>query len=134
MTESDEELDDFLEYMEAVDASTARPVRAPKRYLRDPSNPVGFYTDEDFRKRYRFTKQAVTAVVLPLILTSLTTIDNRGLPVAPLVKLLIFLRFAATGSYQVQLQCKIITVVRLVVYCFYKKCYTYTCLYSLILG
>ena len=55
MTESDEELDGSLEHKEAVDAVThvARPVRAPQQYLKDASNLVGFYTDEDFRKRYR---------------------------------------------------------------------------------
>ncbi|XP_070165298.1 putative nuclease HARBI1 [Polyergus mexicanus] len=40
--------------------------RIPKRYIRDWENPVEFFEDIPFRKRYRFSKGAVIEILLPL--------------------------------------------------------------------
>jgi len=75
--------------------------RIPKRYIRDWENPVEFFEDIPFRKRYRFSKGAVIEILLPLVNARLRRLNNRGLPVSPLMQLLITLRFYATSSFQV---------------------------------
>nr|CAD7204767.1 unnamed protein product [Timema douglasi] len=57
----------------------------PKRYLRDAENPVEFYSDREFIRRFRFSKDTVVNVIVHLL-----TGPNqkaRGLPVTPLIKL-----------------------------------------------
>ncbi|KAJ8931226.1 hypothetical protein NQ314_015898 [Rhamnusium bicolor] len=91
---------DYLDHLEVIEAHRRRD-RLFKRYIRDGENPLEFYEDVEFRKRYRFSKHVVTNVILPLILDGLQIgINNRGLPVSPLIKLLICLRFYATGNFQ----------------------------------
>ncbi|KAJ8970975.1 hypothetical protein NQ314_000949 [Rhamnusium bicolor] len=91
---------DYLDHLEVIEAHRQRD-RLFKRYIRDGENPLEFYEDVEFRKRYRFSKHVVTNVILPLILDGLQIgINNRGLPVSPLIKLLICLRFYATGNFQ----------------------------------
>ncbi|KAJ8939923.1 hypothetical protein NQ314_010947 [Rhamnusium bicolor] len=86
----EDNFDDFFDYLDHLE-----------RYIRDGENPLEFYEDVEFRKRYRFSKHVVTNVILPLILDGLQIgINNRGLPVSPLIKLLICLRFYATGNFQ----------------------------------
>lgn len=76
-------------------------VRVPKRYIRnEDDNPMRFYTDHEFKKRYRFSKETVQHIILPL-LDNIQYINRRGLPVSPLMMLLISLRFYATGTFQV---------------------------------
>jgi hypothetical protein len=75
--------------------------RLVKRYIRDWENPMEFYEDVPFRKRYRFSKGAVIETLLPLVNAQLRRLNNRGLPVSPLIQLLITLRFYATSSFQV---------------------------------
>lgn len=40
--------------------------------------------------------------ILPLIEEGLAKINNRGLPISPVIQLLVSLRFYATGSFQVK--------------------------------
>jgi len=75
--------------------------RLPKKYIRDGENPIEFYEDEPFKKRYRFNKRCVIEILLPLVYEQLKRDDNRGLPVSPIMQLLITLRFYATSSFQV---------------------------------
>jgi len=75
--------------------------RLPKRYIRDGENPFVFYDDVQFKRRHRFSKDAVTNVILPLINVALSKNNNRGLPIAPVIQLLVCLRFYATSSFQV---------------------------------
>ncbi|XP_071581600.1 putative nuclease HARBI1 [Temnothorax nylanderi] len=75
--------------------------RLPKRYIRDWENPVEFFEDVPFRKRYRFSKGAVIEILLPLVSDQLRRLNNRGLPISPLMQLLIALRFYATSSFQI---------------------------------
>ena len=76
-------------------------LRVTKRYLRDWENPMEFYNEEEFRMRFRFHKQTVLDSLLPIVVEDLSKVNNRGLPLPPLTKLLIAIRFYATASYQV---------------------------------
>ena len=93
-------MDDFLEYVDIVEEEINRQ-RLYKRYIRDHENPMGFFSDEEFRKRFRFSKATVVTVILPLVNEDLRTPDNRGLPISPLMQLLLCLRFYATCNFQV---------------------------------
>lgn len=76
-------------------------LRLVKRYIRDMENPIEFFEDVPFRKRYRFSKGSVVDILLPMVNARLRKLNNRGLPVSPLMQLLITLRFYATSSFQV---------------------------------
>jgi len=76
-------------------------VHIPKRYIRDGQNPFEFYNERDFKKRFRFSKNSVMFGILPLIENALTKENNRGLPISPVIQLLICLRFYSTASFQV---------------------------------
>lgn len=76
-------------------------IRREKRYVRDAINPFTAYHEDEFRIRYRFSKESVMHGLLPLVIDGLTKPDMRGLPIEPIVQLLICLRFYATGSFQV---------------------------------
>lgn len=75
--------------------------RIPKRYIRDMENPMEFYCDQQFKERYRFSKQTINNVIFPRIVDQLTKPTGRGLPIPPILCLLITLRFYATGNYQI---------------------------------
>ncbi|XP_063222184.1 putative nuclease HARBI1 [Bacillus rossius redtenbacheri] len=75
--------------------------RLRKRYIRDARNPFEWWADNEFIKRYRFSKHAVMHVILPQIVPAILHNSNRGLPLAPVRKLLLCLRFYATASYQI---------------------------------
>ncbi|XP_060806387.1 putative nuclease HARBI1 [Amyelois transitella] len=66
----------------------------------DFQDPFDYYSSEEFRRRYRFTKDVVHFVLLPLINKDLEKLTARGLPVPPLYQLLVSLRFYASGSFQ----------------------------------
>lgn len=76
-------------------------VRAPKRYIRDANNPFEFYSDVEFKRRFRFSKDCILNGILPQIKDALLCENNRGLPINPVMQLLICLRFFATSSFQV---------------------------------
>lgn len=79
-----------------------RLIRAPKRYIRDGHNPFEFYNEVEFKRRFRFSKEAVMYGLLPKVEEDLTKINNRGLPITPVLQLLVCLRFYATASFQVR--------------------------------
>ncbi|XP_040354835.1 putative nuclease HARBI1 [Ixodes scapularis] len=70
----------------------------PRRNLSDRLNPMELYSDRQFLARYRFTKTTVRELLtlLPLQQTG----DNRGLPLTPLLQLLVTLRFYGAGTFQ----------------------------------
>lgn len=76
-------------------------VRIGKRYIRDGQNPFEFYNEQEFKRRFRFSKHSVMFGILPLIEDRLTKANNRGLPITPVLQLLICLRFYSTASFQV---------------------------------
>lgn len=71
----------------------------PRPWLRDRSNPMEVYDDDEFITRYRFTKQTVIELLafLPLQASG----DNRGLPLTPMLQLLAALRFYGSGTFQI---------------------------------
>ncbi|XP_029179206.1 putative nuclease HARBI1 [Nylanderia fulva] len=71
-----------------------------KRYVRDAINPFTAYREHEFHIRYRFSKNSVMHGLLPLVINGLTKPDNRGLPIEPVIQLLICLRYYATSSFQ----------------------------------
>ena len=92
----------------------------PKRYVRDMENPFEKHTNEEFNRRYkchiviayhcdilksiykyRFSKEAVRNVLIPIIRDDVTKPNRRGLPITPEIQMLLFLRFLATASFQV---------------------------------
>lgn len=101
---ADDNFDDYFDYLEVEEEEVDRRGRLPKRYIRDAENPLEFYADTEFRRRYRFDKKIVLDVILPLISERLETVNNRGLPIPPLIKLLICLRYYATANFQVTIE------------------------------
>ena len=69
------------------------------RHLRDRLNPLEEYDDEDFRLRFRLTKDSVSDLVKVLD-KDLQHQTRRGLPLTPMQQVLIALRFYATGTFQ----------------------------------
>jgi len=49
----------------------------------------------------RFSKNLVMIGILPLVEEGLAKINNRGLPIPPILQLLICLRFYSTASFQI---------------------------------
>lgn len=76
-------------------------VRIRKRYIRDGENPIEYFNEQEFKIKFRFTKQSVMFGILPLIKDELTKPSNRGLPISPELQLLVCLRYYATASFQV---------------------------------
>ncbi|CAN7995810.1 unnamed protein product [Ixodes hexagonus] len=69
------------------------------RRLRDRQNPMEVFSDREFLARYRFTKATVVRRLKRLSLEE--NASNRGLPVPPMLQLLIALRFYGDGTFQV---------------------------------
>ncbi|KAG0418783.1 hypothetical protein HPB47_004595 [Ixodes persulcatus] len=74
-------------------------VSVPRRQLRDRLNPLELFNDREPLARYRFTKATVASLLESLSLEECTS--NRGLPVPPMVQLLIALQFYGAGTFQV---------------------------------
>jgi len=81
--------------------------RARKTYKRNNYiniDPINFYSDSEFIRRFRLTKQIFLNILMPMVFTEQERqihTDLRGLPVNKMWKVLIALRFYATGCYQV---------------------------------
>nr|XP_013189921.1 unnamed protein product [Amyelois transitella] len=91
---SEEEFDNYINEHDEHSIINTRKV------IRDFQDPFDYYSSEEFRRRYRFTKDVVHFVLLPLINKDLEKLTARGLPVPPLYQLLVSLRFYASGSFQ----------------------------------
>lgn len=74
-------------------------IRLTKQYLRDATNPFEL-PPQNFKKRFRFSQESVIFIV-SLLRNNLVKSDNRGLPVAPEIAVLLTLRYYATASFQV---------------------------------
>ncbi|KAJ4437623.1 hypothetical protein ANN_17768 [Periplaneta americana] len=90
----DDDFDEFIEFYN----ENENVFRPNKRYIRDMENPLEMYSDQQFKRRYRFNKNTVVDILVPLIENHNTTM--RGLPISPLLKILVALRFYATASFQ----------------------------------
>ncbi|KAG0418221.1 hypothetical protein HPB47_005028 [Ixodes persulcatus] len=73
--------------------------RVPRPSMRDRENPMERYNDGQFLARYRFTKGTVRELLGMLPLQ--TSTDCRGLPLTPMLHLLVTLRFYGAGTFQV---------------------------------
>ncbi|KAG0445488.1 hypothetical protein HPB47_014647 [Ixodes persulcatus] len=79
--------------------SPAQIMNMPRRRLRVRLNPLEVFNDREFLARYRFTKATVASLLESLSLEECAS--NRGLPVPPMLQLLIALRFYGAGTFQV---------------------------------
>lgn len=93
--------EDFLGFIDVLEDIEEELIRIPKRYIRNATNPFEFYSNNQFKQRYRFSKEIITDVILPLVQDELQKPNQRGLPVSPIQQVLITLRFYATASIQV---------------------------------
>ncbi|KAG0422548.1 hypothetical protein HPB47_001635 [Ixodes persulcatus] len=74
-------------------------LRVARRRFRDRLNPMELFSDREFLARYRFSKATVASLLEMLPLEA--SASNRGLPVPPMLQLLIALRFYGAGTFQV---------------------------------
>jgi hypothetical protein len=88
---------DLIEHINYRDDYIRLPV--PRRYIRDADNPFVYYNDNEFIRRYRFYKEFVLNIIMPLVFAN-DPPNQRGLPVPPIIKITTALRFYATGSFQ----------------------------------
>lgn len=89
--------EDYLDFLQRVENDEHN--HRPRRYLRDAQNPCEYFSDGEFVKRFRFTKQTVMGTIVPLVAGD--NGDRRGLPVPPVLKVVIALRFYGSNSFQV---------------------------------
>lgn len=61
---------------------------------------AGYFTDVEFKKRFRFSKESVGHIV-DLIKGDIEYLDTRGSPLSPRQQVMIALRYYATGSFQI---------------------------------
>lgn len=87
-------------FLENEDLEEEPLIRFQKRYIRDMQNPFEYYNNMEFKRRYRFSKNSILQGILPRIEEPLTKINNRGLPIAPVLQLLTCLRFYATEIFK----------------------------------
>jgi hypothetical protein len=57
---------DLIEHINYRDDNIRLPV--PRRYIRDADNPLVYYNDNEFRRRYRFYKESVLNILIPLVM------------------------------------------------------------------
>ena len=67
------------------------------RVVRDRSNPFELFEDEEFRRRFRFTKHVVLEIA-DLIEDDIIT-SSRNASISPVIQTLIFLRFTASCGF-----------------------------------
>lgn len=99
-------MDDYVNFDDDYEYLDDMHDRVRKSYKRNiiNTNPIDLYSDYEFFRRFRFTKKIFLNVLLPMVFTELELqpqTDMRGLPISNVWKLLIALRFFATGCYQV---------------------------------
>ncbi|KAK4882433.1 hypothetical protein RN001_005752 [Aquatica leii] len=72
----------------------------PRMILRDNQNPLEKYSNTELVQRVRFSRFTITEILLPMVYPQGQSHNNRGVPLPPISKLYLALRFFATGSYQ----------------------------------
>uniref|UniRef100_A0A6B0V8K9 Putative nuclease harbi1 n=1 Tax=Ixodes ricinus TaxID=34613 RepID=A0A6B0V8K9_IXORI len=89
---------DFVDFVLRVDEllhdgrDDNEPVDLPRRRCRDRLNPLEHFNDREFLTRYRFGKTTVVSLLESLPL------EATGLPLSPMLQLLIALRFYGAGT------------------------------------
>ncbi|KAJ8891843.1 hypothetical protein PR048_004397 [Dryococelus australis] len=87
---------DHLDLLQRIE--THQRNERPRRYLRDGQNPREYFSYVEFVKRFRFTKQTAWDTIEPLVAAD--DGDRRGLPVPPVLKVVIALRFYGSNTFQ----------------------------------
>lgn len=97
----DQDFDDFVEHVNYVldDAYGDYPPME-RVILRDQDNPLEALNDIEFVQRYHISKQSVIETILPLV-EQRDMQDRRGAPIPVILKLLTFIRYLSSGSFQV---------------------------------
>ncbi|KAL1493616.1 hypothetical protein ABEB36_009316 [Hypothenemus hampei] len=97
-----EDLEELLEFVELVDDVQNVNMRASKRYLRDAANPFEIYNNEQFKRRYRFSKEiAVTRDLQRISQQSVSIIIKEG-SIVFVEQLVNFVKLPATEQNQRQ--------------------------------
>ena len=71
-----------------------------ERVFRDVQNPFEYYNDDDFHRRFRFTK-ANARYIIDLLADDIRFPTNRSHALPPFVQVLVALRFYGDGSFQI---------------------------------
>ncbi|XP_049520650.1 putative nuclease HARBI1 [Dermacentor silvarum] len=99
----DDNFAEFVNYLdrheEILSGAAFSYASLPRRVPRDRLNPMEVYDEYEFLCRFRFSKSAVQQLLAMPHLRDNT--DGRGLPVPPLLQLLITLRFYGAGTFQI---------------------------------
>lgn len=94
---------EHLNYINRLNINRRRRILLRRRQLVDRSNPMNEYLDDEFKARYRFSKNVCLNLFYEINIPIKN--DNRGGSggnfIPPIMQFLIFLRFIATGSFQV---------------------------------
>ncbi|KAK5647939.1 hypothetical protein RI129_002831 [Pyrocoelia pectoralis] len=91
----DNDFDEFIRYVEEEPYLVV-----PRIVLQDNENPLERYSNTELLQRVRFSRHTIVDIILPLVYPLRENINNRGIPVPPILKIYCALRFFATGSYQ----------------------------------
>uniref|UniRef100_A0A8D9AYH6 Nuclease HARBI1 n=1 Tax=Cacopsylla melanoneura TaxID=428564 RepID=A0A8D9AYH6_9HEMI len=94
-------MDEFDQFLAHYRENEYDLVRAPKRYLRDPGNLLEYFDDDQFFRRYRFSKDVVVNVIFPLVRNILETDTMQGVIQPPMTRLLAVMQFYASGNFQI---------------------------------
>ncbi|KAF6203629.1 hypothetical protein GE061_001961 [Apolygus lucorum] len=96
--------DHYFELDDWEDNDEQMQVTLVKRYIRDASNPMETFHGREFRSRLHFDKETVV-FPLPIFFGRDIPNNNRGLPIPPMLKVLIALRYYGSSSYQYMWNC-----------------------------
>lgn len=70
------------------------------RIFRDRANPLEFYSEQEFRTRFRFTKR-VAIEITTLIRPTIEHVSQKNMATSATLQTLVFLRFLASGSFHI---------------------------------
>ena len=70
-----------------------------ERVFRDRQNPLNLYTEEEVRTRYRFRPRTIL-FIYALVEQRLAPLTERSQSLPTLLRVLVALRFFATGAFQ----------------------------------
>ena len=74
----------------------------PERIIKDRINPFEFFREEEFTRRFRFSKENVIFIV-DLIYNDICPKVNRYYAIPPHLQVLISMQFYATGAFQISI-------------------------------
>jgi hypothetical protein len=66
---------DFVDEVGEEEVPNMRQQRLPKRYIRNVFDPFEYYHNDEFEKRYRFSK-VVVEIILQLVIRNLENATN----------------------------------------------------------